>query len=168
MDFSTGKCWRRQRGKLLFTSLPPLYAPATTAATPGSTAPPKHRPVGSRPFLLVNQRDHPFQVAPFHFVTELSLVFVVQRVGAGHEVGGSPDEEDKARQRPREDGKAQPFHQLAKIVGRGDIVEHPALRQVVPRVGRILAEVPDDVVGVQVGDETADEQAQPDKKPRRP
>ena len=80
-------------------------------------------------------------------------------VGAGHEVGGCPPDEDPGGGRGGEDGEACPFDQFAEVVGRGDVAVEAAGGQVVACVAG-AAEVADDVVGVQVDAHAGEEEQQ--------
>ena len=90
---------------------------------------------------------------------ELFHVLAVYGVGAGHEVGGCPPDEDPGGGRGGEDGEACPFDQFAEVVGRGDVAVEAAGGQVVARVAG-AAEVADDVVGVQVDAHAGEEEQQ--------
>ena len=95
------------------------------------------------------------------FLPELLGVTLVERCRTGREVGERPPGEYRPGPRPRSYGEARPFEQFAEIVGRRDVSEHPPAGNVVARVAR-LAQVADDMVGMEVYGHPRHEQGSPD------
>ena len=107
--------------------------------------------------MSVDEGDDAFAPEACELLAELLRIAAAQRRGARRKVGKGPPGEDRSGPRPRRDGEAHPFEQLAEVVGRGDVAEHAAARDVVARVAR-LAQVADDVVRVEVDGHAGKEQ----------
>ena len=91
-----------------------------------------------------------------HLLGEFCQVAFVDAVSAGTEVGEGPESEDGAAPRPGEDSEAAPLHELAEVVGAGDLAVEAAVGQVVACVAG-FAQVAYDVVGVHVDDHSGEE-----------
>lgn len=78
------------------------------------------------------ERDERFAVGGV-LAPESVLVPVVVLDGARTDVGDGEEGEGEARQVPREDCVADPLHTLAEVVRARHVLEHPAMRDLVPR-----------------------------------
>lgn len=97
--------------------------------------------------FLIDERDNPFPHA--HGDAKLLVVALVNGSGAWHEVCRRPYYEEPSGRYRGEEGETCPFHQFAKIVGRGDIAVKTLGGQIVVGVaGR--AKMANYVVGVKV------------------
>lgn len=111
----------------------------------------------------VDEGDDAFAAERGEFRAEFALVAAVERCRAGRQVGERPPGENGSGPRPGGDGEADPLGQLAEVVGRADIAEHAAARDVVARVAG-LAQAADDRVGVDIDNHARKEEqtADPD------
>ena len=94
--------------------------------------------------------------------TEFFHIPIVYGIGAWHQVGGGPPHKDPRGGGGGQQGKACPFHQFAEVIGRGDIFVESACRQVMAGVAG-LAQVADDVVGMQVDAHSHEEEQEADE-----
>ena len=83
------------------------------------------------------------------FGTEFFCISFGKGAGPGCKIGKSPESEDRARYRPCEYSKADPFGKFSKIVGGGHESVHPFSGDVVARVSG-FPEIAYHVVGMNV------------------
>lgn len=117
--------------------------------------------------FLIDERENFISLQLFEIVSpELGISFI-NTFGARNDICKTPEYEDKSGKRPRENGKANPFHQFAEIVCGIYLIEKKTGWKVIVVVFVITSQVAYDSVRLHIYDHSSEKEDGADYELRR-